>query len=116
MELANLENLDGAEWVRVFTSKEGDERVYAWFGGVMVTILDAELNELDVFNLDCSKTPTLERVNQQIEIHEDDRFMDEEHTDDMFYTHEFETGEDLETQTKLERWRWVELSPIKSTG
>jgi hypothetical protein len=33
MELANLENLDGAELVRVFTSKEGDERVYAWFGG-----------------------------------------------------------------------------------
>jgi len=54
-DLANLENLDGAELVRVFTSKEGDERVYAWFGGVMVTILDGELNELDVFNFDCSK-------------------------------------------------------------
>ena len=97
-DLANLENLDGAELVRVFTSKEGDERVYAWFGGLMVSIYDAELNEIDVFNFGCSKTPTVEIVNQQIEIHEDDRFMDEEHTDDMFYTHEFETGEDLEMQ------------------
>jgi hypothetical protein len=97
-DLANLENLDGAELVRVFTSKEGDERVYAWFGGVMVTILDGELNELDVFNFDCSKTPTLKIVNQQIEIHEDERFADEDHTDDMFYSHEWDTGEDLETQ------------------
>ena len=102
MELANLENLDGAEWVLVFTSKEGDERVYAWFGGCVVSILAAELNEIDVFSLDLQRLGEKEnlrlRVDQQIEIHEDDRFMDEEHTDDMFYTHEFETGEDLEVQ------------------
>ena len=101
-DLANLENLDGARLVRVFTSKEGDERVYAWFGGLMVSIYDAELNEIDVFNFENGRLvefgDLLKLVEQLIEIHEDEVFIDEEHTDDMFYSHEFETGEDLETQ------------------
>ena len=101
-DLANLENLDGANLVRVFTSKEGDERVYAWFGGLMVSVYDAELNEIDVFNFENGRLvefgALLKLVEQLIEIHEDEVFIDEEHTDDMFYTHEFETGEDLETQ------------------
>ena len=116
MELANLENLDSAELVRVFTSKEGDERVYAWFGGESVSIYDAELNEVDVFTIDRLKDDNWPKVVAQfIEIHEDEIFTDEEHTNDMFYTHEFEPGEDLETQAK-EKWRWVETSPIKSIG
>jgi len=103
-DLANLENLDGAELVRVFTSKEGDERVYAWFGGQQVSIYDVELNEIDVFTIASldfrTKTDLVFlAVNQLIEIHEDDRFMDEEHTDDMFYDHAYETGEELETQS-----------------
>ena len=101
-DLANLENLDGAQLVRVFTSKEGDERVYAWFGGLMISIYDAELNEIDVFNFENGRLvefgDLLKLVEQLIEVHEDERFADEEHTNDMFYTHEFETGEDLETQ------------------
>ena len=104
-DLANLENLDGANLVRVYTSKEGDERVYAWFGGLMASIYDTELNEIDVFNFDLSQQlmpqrfgDLLKLVEQLIEVHEDERFADEEHTNDMFYTHEFETGEDLETQ------------------
>jgi len=104
VDLANLESLDGAEWVRVFTSVEGDERVYAWFGGCQVSIFDAELNEVDVFNLDLQQLGEKEknlqlRVDRQIEIHEDDRFADEDHTDDIFYSHEWDTGEDLERQT-----------------
>ena len=101
-DLANLENLDGARLVRVFTSKEGDERVYAWFGGLMVSIYDAELNEIDVFNFENGRLvefgDLVKLVEQLIATHEDEIFIDEEHTDDMFYTHEFETGEDLETQ------------------
>ena len=101
-DLANLENLDGANLVRVYTSKEGDERVYAWFGGLMVSVYDAELNEIDVFNFENGRLvefgDLLKLVEQLIEVHEDERFADEEHTNDMFYTHEFETGEDLETQ------------------
>ena len=102
MDILNLENLDGARLVRVFTSKEGDERVYVWFGGLSVSIYDAELNEIDVFNFENGRLvefgDLLKLVEQLIEIHEDEVFIDEEHTDDMFYTHEFETGEDLETQ------------------
>ena len=101
-DLANLENLDGAQLVRVYTSKEGSERVYAWFGGLMVSVYDAELNEIDVFNFENGRLvefgDLLKLVEQLIEVHEDERFADEEHTNDMFYTHEFETGEDLETQ------------------
>ena len=98
-DLANLENLDGACLVRVYTSKEGDERVYAWFGGLMVSIYDAELNEIDVFTIDRLEGDDWPKVVEQfIEIHEDERFIDEEHTDDMFYSHEYETGEELERQ------------------
>ena len=63
-----------------------------------------ELNEVDVFNLDLQQLGEKEknlqlRVDRQIEIHEDDRFADEDHTDDIFYSHEWDTGEDLERQT-----------------
>lgn len=102
-DLANLENLDGAQLVRVYTSKEGDERVYAWFGGLMVSVYDAELNEIDVFSFENGRLvelgALLKLVDQLIEAHEDERFMDEEHTDDMFYDHDYETGEDLEAQS-----------------
>ena len=101
-DLANLENLDGARLVRVFTSKEGDERVYAWFGGLMILIYDAELNEIDVFSFENGRLvefgDLLKLVEQLIEVHEENRFMDEGYTDDIFYSHEYETGEELETQ------------------
>ena len=101
-DLANLEYLDGARLVRVFTSKEGDERVYAWFGGLMVSIYDAELNEIDVFNFENGRLvefgDLVKLVEQLIEIHEEERFMDEGYTDDIFYSHEYATGEELEIQ------------------
>jgi hypothetical protein len=101
-DLANLENLDGARLVRVYTSKEGDERVYAWFGGLMILIYDAELNEIDVFSFENGRLvesdALLKLVEQLIETHEDERFMDEDHTDDIFYAHEWNTGQDLERQ------------------
>ena len=84
-DLANLENLDGARLVRVFTSKEGDERVYAWFGGLMILIYDAELNEIDVFNIENGRLvefgDLLKLVEQLIEVHEENRFMDEGYTE-----------------------------------
>jgi hypothetical protein len=88
-DLANLENLDGARLVRVYTSQEGSERVYAWFGGSMVSIYDAELNEIDVFNIENGRLvefgALLKLVDQLIEVHEDEIFMSEEYTDDIFY-------------------------------
>ena len=100
-DLANLENLDGARLVRVYTSQEGYERVYAWFGESQVSIYDTELKEIDVFNIDLfPMKPTVEVnvVESYIEIHEDEWFMKEVHTNDMFYDHAYETGEELETQ------------------
>ena len=95
-DLANLENLDGAQLVRVYTSVEGFERVYAWFGGQMVVIYNANLEEIDVFNF--NKLETQNKVNEAIEIHEDTLFNDERHTEDIFYSHGLDTGEDLEVQ------------------
>jgi hypothetical protein len=86
VDLANLENLDGARLVRVYTSQEGSERVYAWFGGSMVSIYDAELNEIDVFSIDRLPGDDWPKVVEAfIEIHEDEIFMSEEYTDDIFY-------------------------------
>ena len=42
--------------------------------------------------------PSIDKIKQSIEFHEDDLFMDEDFTDDMFVSHELETGEDLEEQ------------------
>ncbi len=105
-DLANLENLDGAQLVRVYTSQEGDECVYAWFGGIYVCIYNSELKEIDCFALPDEKFLELANkpdekarwVDQQIEIHEDERFVGELFTDDIFYSHEWNTGVDLETQ------------------
>ena len=43
----NVANLNGALLVRTFSSVEGDERVYAWFGGAMIHVYDFELYEID---------------------------------------------------------------------
>ena len=96
MELYNLNN---ARFVKVY---EDSQRVYAWFGGLGVSIYDFELIEMDYFTMefsDCnSRVDELEKVKYSIEHHEDDLFADEDCTDDMFVNHEYETGEDLETQ------------------
>ena len=105
-DLANLENLDGACLVRVYTSIESEERVYIWFGGIYVGIYNSELEEIDCFALPdekflelASKLEEKRRwVDQQIEIHEDEQFIDEPFTDDIFYSHDYNTGEDLEVQ------------------
>lgn len=100
----NVANLNGALLVRTFSSVEGDERVYAWFGGIMIHVYDFELYEIDVFtNYDLTKPFTehdalMERAWTLIDEHEDARFSNENCTDDIFYSHEWDTGEDLETQ------------------
>ena len=94
-----LSNLNDARFVKVY---EDSQRVYAWFGGLGVAIYDFELTEIDYFTMgfsDCnSRVDELEKVKQSIELHEDELFTDEDCTDDMFVSHEMETGEDLETQ------------------
>ena len=105
VDLANLENLDGAYLVRVFTSVEGDERVYAWFGSSQIHVYDSELCEINVFtNYDltedfCPLDALVARAVRFIEEHEDDHFADADFTNDIFYSHEWDTGEDLERQT-----------------
>ena len=42
--------------------------------------------------------PSIDKIKQSIEFHEDDLFMDEDCTDDMLWQHWLETGEDLEIQ------------------
>ena len=96
MELYNLNN---ARFVKVY---EDSQRVYAWFGGLGVSIYDFELIEMDYFTMefsDCnSRVDELEKVKQSIELHEDELFTDEDCTDDMLWQHWLETGEDLEIQ------------------
>ena len=100
MKLANLNN---ARFVKVY---EDSQRVYAWFGGLGVSIYDFELNEIDYFTMDFSnfsnhcnsRVRLFTLVKQTIELHEDELFMDEDCTNDMFVSHELETGEDLEMQ------------------
>ena len=90
MELSKLNN---AFFVKVY---EDSQRVYVWFGGLGVSIYDLELNEIDYFTM--AEYPSIDKIKQSIEFHEDDLFMDEDFTDDMFVSHELETGEDLEEQ------------------
>ena len=105
VDLATLENLDGALSVRVFTSIEGAERVYAWFGSSQIHVYDSELCEIDVFtNYDltegcCPLDALVARAMRFIEEYEDNCFADADYTDDIFYSHEWDTGEDLERQT-----------------
>ena len=89
-----LSKLNKAYFVKVY---EDSQRVYAWFGGIGVSIYDLELNEIDYFTTGVNY-PSLNAVKFAIEISEDDLFMNEDCTDDMFVSHEMETGEDLEAQ------------------
>jgi hypothetical protein len=91
MELSKLNN---AFFVKVY---EDSQRVYAWFGGLGVSIYDLELNEIDYFTM--AETSELYGVIRTIELHEDEIFLDEDCTDDMFITHEMETGFWQEKQT-----------------
>ena len=88
-----IANLNDAYFVKVY---EDSQRVYVWFGGLGVSIYDFELNEIDYFTM--AEYPSIDKIKQSIEFHEDDLFMDEDFTDDMFVSHELETGEDLEEQ------------------
>jgi hypothetical protein len=54
------------------------------------------LNEIDYFTI--AEYPSIDKIKQSIEFHEDDLFMDEDFTDDMFVNYEYETGENLEKQ------------------
>lgn len=100
MENIDWKNLDGALLVRSFSSVEGDDRIYAWFGAERVHIYNADLIETDVFSLELSTSDHHNGhrsiVNKAIETHEDDKFIDAPYTDDIFYSHEWSTGEDLE--------------------
>lgn len=102
--LANLENLDGAMLVKVYTSQEGSERVYAWFGSTSVSIYDGELNGIDIFTFPMSVFDNVDGtrhhqvVDRLIEEHEDAVFDQESFTDDIFVNYEFDHGEDLEVQ------------------
>ena len=87
-----LLNLNNAHFVKVY---EDSQRVYAWFGGLGVSIYDyvniattLELNEIDYFTM--SGAPDISDVIRTIELHEDKLFTDEDCTDDMFIDHEME--------------------------
>ncbi len=89
-----LSNLNNAFFVKVY---EDSQRVYAWFGGLGVSIYDLELNEIDYFTIG-TDYPSLDKMKSSIEFHEDDLFADEDSTDDIFVNYEDETGQDLEAQ------------------
>ncbi len=89
-----LSNLNNAFFVKVY---EDSQRVYAWFGGLGVSIYDLELNEIDYFTIG-TDYPSLDKMKSAIEFHEDDLFADEDSTDDIFVNYEDETGQDLEAQ------------------
>ena len=89
----NISKLNKAQFVKVY---EDSERVYAWFGGLGVSIYDLELNEIDYFTL--AEYPSIDKIKQSIELHEDEIFAGEDCTDDMLWQHWLETGEDLEIQ------------------
>ena len=87
-----LLNLNNAHFVKVY---EDSQRVYAWFGGLGVSIYDyvniattLELNEIDYFTM--SGAPDISDVIRTIELHEDKLFTDEAYTADMFINHEME--------------------------
>ena len=91
--MRNIQNLDLAKYVRVY-----DNRVYAWFGGLRITIYNHDLEEIDIFHLPHVDFQDPVNVKIEIEDHEDELFMSENYTDDIFYSHDLVTGEDLETQ------------------
>ena len=104
-----LSNLNGALLVKVYGSTEGEERVYAWFGSSQIHVYEmvifgglTELCEVDVFtNYDlteayCPLDHLSARADRFIDEYEDEHFMKAPYTDDIFYSHEWNTGEDLE--------------------
>ena len=82
-----LSKLNDAYFVKVC---EDSQRVYAWFGGLGISIYDLELNEIDYFTM--AEYPSFDEVKLAIEIQEDDLFTDENCTDDIFVSHEMETA------------------------
>ncbi len=94
-----LANLDGAKYIKVYSNSQ---RLYAWFGGYGISVYDFNLNEIDYFTIWTSQSHNHDafekKVKLTIETHEDEIFMEENFTVDMFYEHEFDTGEDLEAQ------------------
>lgn len=95
MELSKLNN---AFFVKVY---KDSQRVYVWFGGLGVSIYDLELNEIDYFTL--AEYPSIDKIKQSIELHEDELFADEDCTEPLgparrIWQHWLETGEDLEIQ------------------
>ena len=97
MLVQNLLNLNNAKLVKVYTS-EGGTRVYAWFGDKGYVIHDENLNDMDFIPMSGLKNPSEAEVRKDIENKEDEIFNEENFTDDIFYSHDFDTGEDLETQ------------------
>ena len=72
-DLDNLENLDGAKWLKIFIDVN---RIYGWFGGATVFIYNNNLdnNEVLTINLQNCKNSReeLEYVQTQIETYEDE--------------------------------------------
>ena len=97
MLVQNLLNLNNAKLVKVYTS-EGGTRVYAWFGDKGYEIYDENLNAIDFRPMSGLKNPSEAEVRKDIENKEHEIYSDEYFTDDFFYSHDFDTGEDLETQ------------------
>ena len=97
-----LSNLNGALLVKVYGAREDQERVYAWFGSSQIHVYDSDLCEVDVFtNYDlteayCPLDHLSARADRFIDEYEDEHFMKAPYTDDIFYSHEWNTGEDLE--------------------
>ena len=60
--MIDWKNLDGALLVRSFSSVEGDESIYAWFGAERVHIYNVDLIEVDVFSLDLNLIRSLSNI------------------------------------------------------
>ena len=72
-DLDNLENLDGAKWLKIFIDVN---RIYAWFGGATVFIYNNNLDNNEVFTINLQNCKNsreeLEYVQTQIETYEDE--------------------------------------------
>ena len=93
MELSNLNN---AQFVKVYS-----DRIYVWHGACHIAILNKNLErtgDISVNFNDCRVFEEHVKVKETIEWHEDETFMDENYTVDMFYEYEYNTGQDLEAQ------------------
>ena len=99
MLVQNLLNLNDAKLVKIYTG-EGGTRVYAWFGTKGYEIYDENLNNIDFISMAGLENPSEAKVRKSIENKEDEIFNEENFTDDIFYSYEFDTGEDLERKVK----------------